>query len=227
VMRFSAISSSFLGHSSLFTELLLMFWYLPVSLNVKSDQRLYKQTRLLHSQQPLPEFFKAVSSLAPDKVSGTSLERPTRPRLPKETAEQDQSELMQAVEQLLRQNPPDTWYQPQERGTSSEAKNSYAQVGIIRKFIERGVRSAINRPDFPKELRDKLADTHGFGAATGKEITQEEQLIESIAGKWRFLYSEKDWEVKDGRLQLKPKPPSKDTAENSYNRHGRHGNLFE
>ena len=33
-MNFSAISSSFLGHSSLFTELLLMFWYLPVSLNV-------------------------------------------------------------------------------------------------------------------------------------------------------------------------------------------------
>ena len=35
-MNFSAISSSFLGHSSLFTELLLMFWYLPVSLNVKT-----------------------------------------------------------------------------------------------------------------------------------------------------------------------------------------------
>jgi len=35
-MNFSAISSSFLGHSSLFTELLLMFWYLPVSLNVNN-----------------------------------------------------------------------------------------------------------------------------------------------------------------------------------------------
>jgi len=36
-MNFSAISSSFLGHSSLFTELLLMFWYLPVSLNVNAQ----------------------------------------------------------------------------------------------------------------------------------------------------------------------------------------------
>ena len=39
-MNFSAISSSFLGHSSLFTELLLMFWYLPVSLNVNKPSPL-------------------------------------------------------------------------------------------------------------------------------------------------------------------------------------------